>query len=269
MSETFFDLRAPTGEPIPLLVSVPHCGTEIPPALAKRLREAPGRVLPDTDWHLQRLYDFVPAMGGVLLTARYSRYVVDLNRDPEARPLYPGRFETGLLPTETFARQPLYLEGQEPEPGDSEEVHQRRDQYYRPYHQKLRDELDRLRARFGTVCLFEAHSIRGEVPALFEGRLPECVVGDAQARSCSPERSAAFRAALVAAGREVAHNTPFQGGYITRAYGQPEEGLHALQLEMPLANYLQSEAPPWTYDEPRAKILRAHLRVALEAYVVS
>ncbi|MDF1563725.1 MAG: N-formylglutamate deformylase [Deltaproteobacteria bacterium] len=264
MSPPVLDLRPPEREALPLLVSVPHCGTGIPLELEPRLDPEVLRDLPDTDWHLQRLYDFVPALGGTLLTARFSRYVIDLNRDPESRPLYPGRFETGLCPTETFDRRPLYREGQAPDAG---EIAERRARYWQPYHDRLAEELAALKERFGFVCLFEAHSIKAEVPALFEGTLPECVVGDAAGAACAPERSEDFREALVAAGRQVAHNQPFRGGYITRHFGDPEGGVHALQLEMRTSNYLLEEAAPWPYDEGRAKILRAHLGAALTAFV--
>jgi N-formylglutamate amidohydrolase len=245
-------------------VSVPHCGTEVPEPIAARLHPEIRSDLPDTDWHLERLYDFVPALGGVLLTARLSRYVVDLNRDPEGRPLYPGRFETGLVPATTFDGAPLYRGGPPPTP---DEVLERRQRYYQPYHDALRAEIEALRARFGHVCLFEAHSIRSEVPALFVGRLPECVLGDAGGESCAPEGAEAVHRALVAAGREVSRNQPFRGGFITRHYGDPAAGVHALQLEMRLSNYMASEGPPWPYDVGRAKVLRAHLAAALEAFV--
>lgn len=263
MSEPVFTLTRPTGPALPLLVSVPHCGIELPEALRARLVPEVARDLPDTDWHLQRLYDFVPGLGGALLTARFSRYLIDLNRDPQSRPLYPGRFETGLCPTQTFERQPLYREGMEL---DAAEVEGRRERYYLPYHEALQAELERLRQRFGWVCLFEAHSIRSEVPTLFSGRLPECVVGDADGSACDPRRSEAFRAALLVAGRTVAHNAPFKGGYLTRRFGAPEEGVHALQLEMPQSNYLEAQAPPWPFDEGRAKLLRTHLAAALTAF---
>jgi len=254
----FRDASAP---PRALLVSVPHTGTHLSPGLNARLDPELARDLPDTDWWLDTLYDFVPAMGGALLCAHYSRYVVDLNRPADGKPLYPGRFETGLIPTESFDRKPLYLEGESPEQGERD---RRVEVYYRPYHAKLREQLESLRKRFGQVLLVEAHSIRSRVPALFEGSLPDCVVGDNDGASCAPTLSDAFAKALHEAGRKVSRNAPFKGGMITRSYADPSKGVHALQLEMSQELYMIEE-PPFELRTTAVKILKAHLQAAIEA----
>ncbi len=260
---TPYVLREPETESLPLLVSVPHTGTALPEGLAERLASDAVRGLPDTDWHVGRLYDFVPAMGGTLLCARFSRYVVDLNRPPDGTPLYPGRFETGLVPRTTFDGDPLYRPGEAPGP---EEERERIETYYQPYHRLLRARLDALRDRFGYALLFEAHSIRRHVPKLVEGPVPDLVLGDAEGAACPPAIGRAVRRVHQESPFESAYNVPFRGGYITRHYGRPEARILALQLEMAQAIYMD-EVPPFAFDPARAERLVPVLRATLEAYV--
>ena len=253
-----FTFRAGTA---PLLVSMPHVGTHVPPDLAARLtREA--RALPDTDWHLERLYDFLDALGASVVVATHSRYVVDLNRPPDNANLYPGQDTTGLVPVDTFARAPVYRDGAAP---DEAEVAQRVERYWRPYHAQLGRELDRLRAAHGYALLWDAHSIASRVPRFFSGRLPDLNLGTVGARSCAPgviEPVAAI--AQRTAGYTAVVNGRFKGGYITRRYGQPNTGVHAIQLELAEIAYMD-EAPPFTFDPGRAARLRPVLRAMLEA----
>jgi len=245
----------------PLLVSMPHVGTHLPAELGRRLSHE-ARALPDTDWHLEQLYDFAAELGAGVLAATHSRYLVDLNRPPDDRPLYPGAANTGLCPTELFDGGPLYLPGQEP---DAAEVAARRESYWQPYQQHLEAELAGLEADFGVAVLFEAHSIRSRLPRYFEGRLPDLNLGSASGASAAPELVARlFRLCRQAEGYTSVRDGRFKGGYNTRHYGRPEAGVHALQLELAQATYMD-EAPPFAFDEERARRLRPLLRALLEA----
>ncbi len=225
---------------IPLLVSMPHVGTDIPEHIAARMAPTAGERA-DTDWHLVKLYDFLGAMGASTLSARWSRYVIDLNRPPENTNLYPGQDTTGLCPVDTFHREPLYLEGQAP---DQMEVRSRLDAYWKPYHEQLRAELERLLALHGRVVLWDAHSIASIVPRFFDGKLPDLNFGTADGHSCDKSLSDAIVAkALAQEQYSVALNGRFKGGYITRHYGQPATKVHAIQLEMCQSTYMNEDAP--------------------------
>jgi len=240
----------------PLLVSVPHVGTQIPPDIADALQPRAMQA-EDTDWHLERLYGFVREMGASLLVPRYSRYVVDLNRPPENTPMYPGSNNTELCPTHFFSGDPLYRPGQEP---DEAEIQRRVATYWRPYHDALRGELERLRAEHGHAVLFEGHSIQAELPWLFEGRLPDLNLGTVEGRSCDPGLRDALGAVLKAQPRfSQVVDGRFKGGYNTRHYGRPAEGWHAVQMEMGWHCYMATE-PPWFYDEALALHAQALLR---------
>lgn len=243
----------------PLLVSVPHDGTEVPAAIAARLTPEARRV-PDTDWHVARLYDFARELGASLLVPRYSRYVIDLNRGEDDVSLYPGQNTTGLCPVVRFSGDPVYLEGQAP---SEDEVRARMQTYWHPYHAALRDELARLHAAHGRVVLWEAHSIRGEVPFLFEGRLPDLNLGTAGGTSCSPARKARLEAVLAAQQRyDFVANGRFKGGHITRHYGDPARGIDAVQLEISQRTYMDEDSYAW--DQARAGALQRLLRQLLD-----
>ena len=218
----------------PLLVHVPHAGTRIPAGLAGRL-SGHAETLPDTDWHADRLYGFASALGAGLMVATHSRYVIDLNRPPDDEALYSTR-TTGLMPLETFDGEPLYREGAEPR---ATEARERCRDYWHPHHRALKAELDRLRSRHGHAVLLDAHSIRSEVPALFPGRLPVFNLGSHSGRSADP--SLVELAAKVLSGDprwDLVIDGRFKGGYITRHYGRPADGVHALQLEMAQRAYM-------------------------------
>jgi N-formylglutamate deformylase len=221
----------------------------------------PARAAPDSDWHVSRLYDFARDMGASMIVPAYSRYVVDLNRPPDDVSLYPGQNTTGLCPVVRFSGEPVYLDGQEPTPG---EVLQRVDTYWRPYHAALAAELERLRAAHGRVLLWEGHSIRAEVPFLFDGRLPDLNLGTSGGASCLPDTQARIEAVLAAqSGYSWIANGRFKGGYITRRYGRPAEGIEAVQLELAQLNYMDEDS--FGYDEARAGQLQPVLRRLLEA----
>lgn len=244
---------------LPLLISQPHDGSELPPGMAERLTPEAQRV-PDTDWHISRLYDFAQAMGASLLRPRYSRYVVDLNRSPDDTSLYPGQNTTGLCPSTRFDGGPVYRPGQEP---SAAEVGERVDSYWRPYHQALAQELERLRAKHDRVLLWEAHSIRGECPFLFEGRLPDLNLGTAGGASCGPTLQDALQAELASQkDYDWVVNGRFKGGYITRNCGRPEQGVDAVQLEIAQRTYMDEDS--FEYLPERAERLQTLLRRLLE-----
>jgi N-formylglutamate deformylase len=244
----------------PLLVSMPHVGTHVPPSLAARMTEA-ALALPDTDWHLERLYDFLDELGATVLAATHSRYVIDLNRPPDDASLYPGQDTTTLLPLDTFAREPVYRPGETP---GKDEAGERIERYWRPYHDRLSATLAALRAQHGYALLWDAHSIASEVPRFFAGRLADFNIGTAGGDSCHPAIEAAVAAAAMRApGYTTALNGRFKGGYITRAYGRPAERIHAVQLELSERTYMD-ERPPFPFRDDLAQTVRPHLRGMLE-----
>jgi N-formylglutamate deformylase len=258
MPDTTFQLRR--GH-VPLLVSMPHLGTAIPPEIMADMNAVAARV-DDTDWHLDRLYDFVEEMGASVLVPVNSRYVIDLNRPPDDVNLYPGQDTTSLCPLDTFNKEPLYLPGKAP---DAAAVQARVAAYWQPYHTALEAELSRLRAEHGMALLWEAHSIRSHVPRLFQGRLPDFNLGTAGGASCGTGLGERMLAIVNQAnGYSAALNGRFKGGYITRRYGAPDRNTHAVQLELAQITYME-ETWPYALDESRATVLRPVLRALLEA----
>lgn len=247
----------------PLLLSVPHSGIHVPDAIADSMTEE-ARELPDTDWHVDRLYDFAADLGAGMLAATHSRYVIDLNRDPDGKPLYPGADNTELCPTTMFDGRPIYRDGAVP---DEEEVARRLAAFWRPYHQVLATEIDRLKREHGYALLYDAHSIRSVVPRFFEGSLPELNIGTGGGTSAAPALT--IRLALLCQDShdyETAVNGRFKGGYITRHYGDPAADVHAVQMELAQTAYMD-EAPPYAYDETRAGTLRPLLSAVLEKMI--
>jgi len=246
----------------PLLISMPHVGTELPEEYAARMIPV-ARTVPDTDWHLRELYDFADELGATVIAARYSRYVIDVNRPPDNASLYPGRDTTSLCPMDTFDNEALYLPGQEP---SDEEVAQRLERYWQPYHAALAAEIEHLHKQHGRVYLWDAHSIRSVLPRFFEGRLPDLNFGTADGHSCEP---AAAQRVIDAANRAASYtnvlNGRYKGGYITRKYGDPSRNINAIQLEMAQIAYME-ETPPFAFDEKKASMLRPRLREMVEAF---
>jgi len=248
---------------IPLLVSMPHVGTDIPDDIAARLAPCAAD-LADTDWHLKELYDFVGEMGASVISARWSRYVIDLNRPPEDTNLYPGLSTTGLCPIDTFASEPLYREGDAP---GEQEVYGRMVRYWQPYHSQLRAELDRMLVLHPRVALWDAHSIASRVPRFFEGRLPDLNFGTAGGTTCAPAMEEAVLGIARAQDQfSVALNGRFKGGHITRHYGQPAVGVHAIQLEMCQYLYMD-ETEPFAYRPDLAAQVQPLLRKLTAAAV--
>ena len=246
---------------LPLLVSVPHAGTFIPSELLERMTPA-ARELPDTDWHLPRLYEFAASLGCSMIAATHSRYVIDLNRDPAGTPLYPGASNTELCPTSLFDDTPIYQDGQAP---SQTEIAGRIEEYWRPYHQRLETELAAMRAKHGIALLFDAHSIRSVVPRFFDGRLPDINLVTGGGSSADPAMAAAaIEAAADADGYTSVLNGRFKGGYITRQYGRPDKNIHAIQLELTQITYMEEE-PPFRFRDDRADAVRPALRGIVEA----
>lgn len=245
----------------PLLVSCPHVGTHIPAELAARMTDD-ALDLADTDWHIERLYDFARGLGASMLVATHSRYVIDLNRPPDGSALYANANNTELCPTTRFDLKPVYRDGQAP--GEAE-IRARVDRYWRPYHDRLAVELRRLKERFGYALLWDAHSIASDVPRFHKGKLWDLNLGSADGSSAARdliERTAAI--CRSANPYTAAIDGRFKGGHITRAYGRPATGVHAIQLELSQATYME-EAPPYRWRDDLADGIRPTLKRLIEA----
>jgi len=257
-----FRFRAGTS---PLLVAMPHVGTYLPVELAARMTGA-ALALPDTDWHVDRLYDFLDALDASTLIATHSRYVIDLNRPHDNASLYPGQDTTSLVPIDTFTRERIYRDGQAP---DDTDIKFRVQHYWRPYHEQLQHELARLRAVHGYALLWDAHSIASVVPRFFAGQLPDLNLGTVDGSSCAAfiERTVT-EAARRASSYTTVLNGRFKGGYTTRAYGRPTEHVHAIQLELSQRIYM-NEGPPFAFRDDLAARLGPVLRDLLAAFVTA
>ncbi|MDP3854608.1 N-formylglutamate deformylase [Phenylobacterium sp.] len=245
----------------PLVVSFPHTGTLIPLEIEKRM-VSPWLARKDADWWIDRLYGFAHDLGATTVRTAISRTVIDVNRDPSGASLYPGQATTELCPTTTFDGEPIY-DGAGP---DEAEVARRRTTYFEPYHAALDAELARLRSVHGKVVLYEAHSIRSVIPRLFEGELPNFNLGTNSGASCAQALTAAVEAACDASGYSRVTNGRFKGGWTTRRYGQPQAGVHAIQMELACRGYMDdpSEAPtPATWPAPYSDAQAAPMRAAL------
>lgn len=241
----------------PLLVSMPHTGTYVPEWLAPRLTRA-AKPLPDTDWHLEPLYGFLDELGASVLVATHSRYVADLNRPPDDTNLYPGQDTTGVVPLDTFHKEPLYLPGFPP---SEEEKRSRIEQYWKPYHAKLAAELARLKQQYGYALLWDAHSILSVLPRFFAGKLPDFNLGTADGKSCGLGLGEKLLERI--SGYSKVLNGRFKGGYITRIYGNPANKVHAVQLELSEAIYMEEKAP-FRFRDDMARKVRPYLRKLLE-----
>ncbi|MEO8346308.1 MAG: N-formylglutamate deformylase [Betaproteobacteria bacterium] len=245
----------------PLVINSPHSGTYLPDAMRERLMPI-ALCVPDTDWHVERLYAFARDEGVTLLCATHSRYVIDLNRDPSGQALYAGADNTELCPTRTFANEPIYRDGEPPTPA---EISDRLAASFIPFHTALAAEIERVRLQHGFALLLDGHSIRAEVPRFFPGRLPDLNLGTANGASCAPAvQDCAAQVLAKAEGFTHVVNGRFKGGWITRHYGRPQDGVHALQLEMAQDCYMD-EAPPFLWDEARASRLMTALQRLVRA----
>jgi len=252
----------------PLILSIPHTGTEIPPEIEVGL-VSPWLARKDTDWWVERLYAFAPELGATVLRTTLSRTVIDVNRDPSGASLYPGQATTGLCPTETFDGEPLYRLGCAP---DEAEIARRRAAYFDPYHAALAGEVARLREMHPRIVLYDCHSIRSVVPRLFEGELPNLNIGTNDGASCAPDLQSAIEAICGASTFSWVANGRFKGGWITRHYGRPTAGVHAVQMELAYRSYAREPVGevgetnwPTEYDDNFARPVGAVLRAILES----
>jgi N-formylglutamate deformylase len=241
----------------PLILAMPHSGTNVPDALFSRLNAA-GQTLMDTDWHLPQLYaELLPEAG--IVQAQFHRYVIDANRDPADVSLYPGQNTTSLCPTTNFDGAPIWRDGCAPTPTD---IAERRQQFHQPYHAALQAMLTETKQRFGFALLYDCHSIRSALPFLFEGTLPTLNIGTFDGASCAPIIADTALRRCAASGYSSVLNGRFKGGWTTRHYGQPHAHIHAIQMEITQSAYMR-EAPPWDYLPQKAASLRAVLKSLL------
>jgi len=249
----------------PIVLGMPHTGTWLPDEVAPRLNDT-GRALADTDWHVDRLYHGL-LDGVTTVRATFHRYLIDANRSPDDESLYPGQNTTGLCPLTDFDGRPIWREGEAP---GAEEVAARTAAFHAPYHAALAAELERVRALHGTAILYDCHSIRSRIPFLFDGTLPDFNIGTADGTACAPEvESCVMLTVRDVPGHTWVLNGRFKGGWTTRHYGRPEDGVHAVQMELAQSAYLVDEAPPWRYDRLRAARLRGHLKGILETLALA
>jgi N-formylglutamate amidohydrolase len=255
-----FRFIEPTAPAVPVLVSVPHCGVLFPDEIKDQYQPHLTDKPDDTDWFVDRLYDFAPSFGMTMISAVYSRWVIDLNRDPQSKPLYAdGRIITGLCPTTTFLREPLYKDKRTTV--GEQEVDRRLKEYYWPYHQQIESTLRELKSKFGKVLLWDCHSIRQVVPTIQKEKFPDLILGDADETSAASSLIHQALGTLKSKSYSVQHNHPFKGGSITRSFGKPAENQHALQLEMSKVNYMNDAE--FAYDAVRAEKMRELLKKTL------
>lgn len=251
----------------PLLVSLPHTGTTIPDELLSRI-VSPWLARKDADWWIDRLYAFAADLGATVVHTAISRTVIDVNRDPSGVSLYPGQATTALCPTETFDGEPLYLDGRAP---SDEEIAQRRQRYFDPYHEAIEWELARLLSTQRRVVLYDCHSIRSVIPRLFSGELPQFNIGTNDRTSCDPWLTAIVERACDASGQTRVTNGRFKGGYITRHYGRPDHGVHAIQMELACRGYMPEprEVAPANWPSPFTSEDAAEIQTVLRGILTS
>ena len=244
----------------PLMLAMPHTGTRLPGEIHDALNQR-GRQLTDTDWHIDRLYDgLLP--DATIVRANFHRYAIDANRDPSGASLYPGQNTTGLVPLTDFDGLPIWLAGREP---GLAEIERRTAAFHAPYHAALDAQLQRIKQLHGHVVLFDCHSIRSQIPFLFEGVLPDFNIGTNNGSACAPQISGlAVAVCLAASNYSHVLNGRFKGGWTTRHYGQPYDGVHAIQMELAQSTHLATQSPPFAYDREKSEKLRGVLAKILE-----
>jgi formiminoglutamase len=243
----------------PVVLGLPHAGTHLPDPIRAALNPR-GRLLADTDWHIDRLYaGLLP--GATVVRATFHRYVIDANRPPDGASLYPGQNTTGLVPLTDFDGRPIW-----DRPPGANEIEARRAAFHAPYHAALAAELARVQAAHGVAILYDCHSIRSRIPFLFEGVLADFNIGTADGAACAPVLArTVYDLCQAAEGFTTVLNGRFKGGWTTRHYGRPARGWHAVQMELAQSTYLETEAPPFAYDEGKARRLRPVLSRILQA----
>ena len=245
----------------PLLVSMPHSGLKLTPTVANTLTPE-ALALPDTDWYIPQLYDFLEAMGVSVIKANYSRYVIDINRPEDNKPLYAGK-TTGLFPHILFNEKSMFKPGAV---ADKAHQHACIENIWRPYHQQLAAALTRIKQKFGYAILFDAHSIPAQVPMIFEGTLPDFNMGTNGGVASAPKLLQAAEQTISGTAYTQVSNGRFKGGYITRSHGQPSHHVHAFQLELSQATYMQ-DAVGYALDDKKCAQLKPQLKALIEALV--
>jgi formiminoglutamase len=250
----------------PLILSIPHAGVDLLHYAPRFASEWLARR--DADWHIPELYDFAAALGATIVRTSLSRSIIDVNRDPSGASLYPGQATTELCPTTTFDGEPLYRPGEAP---DADEVAERRRAYFEPYHAALAGEIARLKQKHGRVALYDAHSIRSRIPRLFDGELPLFNLGTNSGAACSPRLREQLGAALAQSGETHVVDGRFKGGWITRSFGRPENGVEAVQMELGCRAYMiepeliSPDTWPTPLDPARADATRRTLKHVLQS----
>lgn len=253
-----FDLYTSTSSPI--IISVPHSGVSFPPEIKNRLNPEIASLPPDTDWKVHEVYNFAREVDISIISANLSRYVIDLNRDPEGRPLYnDNRVQTASLPLQTFSLKPIYQNGAEP---TEQEKEQRKKDFFDPYYREIRNHLIYLKKKFENVLLFDAHSIRRHVPSIQSAHFPDLILGTRDGHSCHSNLQNKASEALASSPYSLKINSPFKGGHITRTFGQPQTGIHAMQLEMSQDIYLNEDTKELNLE--KCALLRRHLRTLFQ-----
>lgn len=245
---------------VPLLISMPHNGQEIPAHIASKMTKQ-AKLVSDTDWYKDKLYDFARSLGAYILMPKYNRYVIDLNRDPNGVDLYPGANSTELCPTTAFDLSPLYLDNNQP---DQTEINERIKSYWQPYHYAIQSTLAEIKTKFDCAVLLEAHSILSHVPRFFEGQLPDFNFGTANGASCAEELTNAVQQ-LDFSPYSMVTNGRFKGGFITREYGKPADNVHAIQLELSQRTYMNE--PSDEYNQELAQQVIPKLKSLVECLI--
>jgi len=258
-----FYIAEPSVKKVPIIISVPHSGTEFPEEIENDYLDSQKKILDDTDWFVHNVYDFAAELGITVIRAKYSRWAIDLNRDPESKPLYnDGRIITGLCSFTDFFGKPIYKAAQDP---TQEEIERRLDQYYWPYYQKIQSLLNERKKEFGKVLLWDAHSIRQLVPSIQKDPFPDMILGNNELKTASSKMIDTAFENLKKGPFQINHNNPFKGGHITRYFGKPEDNQHALQLEMNKILYMDNDE--LKYNSERANQVKAMLKPVFEKLI--
>ena len=260
-----YKIIEPTTRAVPFVLSIPHCGTGIPDNLSAAYQKGQLENLDDTDWFLDKLYDFAPSLGITTIIPFYSRWVIDLNREPNNRSLYSdGRIITSLCPTTNFLGEEIYRKDYAL---NQQEIENRRNQYFNPYHEKINELLKNFKSRFNQAFFWDAHSIRRHVPTIHKTPFPDLIIGDNESTSCDSKFTNITKKALMKSGLQVNHNHPFKGGYLTRSKGDPRQHIHAIQLEMCKDLYMSHNETK--YDEEKAAEIKKILKNTFQHLIES
>ncbi|MDY8136331.1 N-formylglutamate amidohydrolase [Aquimarina sp. 2201CG5-10] len=261
---SLFKIKEPKKDPVPIIISIPHSGTKFPSEIKRYYKKRKRKYLDDTDWFVHKLYDFAPSLGITVIKANYSRWVVDLNRDPECIPLYDdNRIITAMTPTTDFFGNNIYKSSElKPTP---KEIERRLELYYQPYHRKIKQLLEERKRQFGKVLLWDAHSIRHRVSTIQKDVFPDMILGNNDQNTAHPELINTALTNLQSGKYNINHNSPFKGGHITRHFGNPDNNVHTLQLEMNKILYMDDNE--LTYNKERAKEVKAILQTTMEGLI--